>query len=337
MLVNKLFILLLIIGLCYFLYKIYGKVREGVVFTRGYIYKGYKRNQVDIDIKKEELTQNGKKISLKNNLNNIDAGKICNNKELTTRILRQNSIPTANNYKWNRNIDKTENIKIIENILYYPLVVKPITGEKGYGVTANIENRKDLLQAINKLKYNKSGILIEQHLHGKEYRIMILNNEIVGITEREDPYIVGDGRKNVLELITDFNKNKGKSFKCHNINKKLIKKQGYAMNNIVKTEQKIVISNISNMSNGGGIKKIEFNDVHPDNLIMFKKAATVIGITLTGIDFITPTLRIPYYNLEGECGILELNPEPGLEVHYYTIEKVNKTSFVDRFINLIFK
>ena len=70
-------------------------------------------------------------------------------------ILLKNDMPVCKNIQWNNNSSDSENIKIINKELKFPLVVKPIHGAQGYGVRTDIKDHETLLKHINQLKNEK--------------------------------------------------------------------------------------------------------------------------------------------------------------------------------------
>ena len=320
-------IMIFIIG---FLIYIAYPLREGMRFSKGYIADSYDRNHIIHDPEKYTLTKNGITLNYNKNFNSNMKSNIANNKEHMVLKLKNNSVPVAGNYIWKDDLGFEENIISAEKI-GYPLVVKPIIGEKGYHVTVGIKNINDLKSAVQKIN---GRVLIENQLEGEEYRVLVYNNKVIAITKRIKPYITGNGNDTVKTLINNFNAKKNDDFKCHNININLIKEQGYSLNDVVDNNRKVIISNVANMSNGGDIEDVNIKNVHPDNINMFKKARQLSGLKLTGLDFISPSLSLPYYLMHGKCGILELNSLPGMEVHYNT--KKNKDHFIDNFVNDLF-
>ena len=72
---------------------------------------------------------------------------------------------------------------------------------------------------------------------------------------------------------------------------------------------------------------VNLEDVHPDNMKLFKKINKVCGLNLNGIDYITPSLSIPYHKYGS---VIENNARPGVKGHYL----MNPDS-IDKFVKLI--
>lgn len=311
------------------LYYQNNNVIEPMTFTTNNIKKNvYDKYGITIDKKNNNLIYNGKIVNYKNNFNNAQAINISNNKIKTSKILQNHNIPVCNFIEWNNNITDNENINHINNKLNFPLVVKYNYGEKGEDIYTDINDNKSLLNKINKLKNkNKNSIIIEEQVNGKKFRIMILNDKFIYADENLKPIIKGDGKSTIKQLIAEYpKKNHVKPIK--EINVDLINNQGYKINDVLKSNKKIIVTNVIGVSNGGKQVYINKDDIHPINMDLFHKINKVLKLNFSGIDYIGPDLNIPYFQ-GGK--IIEVNPFPGFNIK----NQKNKT-LVERWIDSIF-
>ena len=320
-----------VIVITHYLYKKFFTLREGILFTSSYFLDKYKKDDILIDRVNNTLERYGKKINYKN-INNISDHRFINNKSLTNNLLYKNSIPVSNSYTWDNNLSSEENLQFT-NSLQFPLVVKPIKGEQGYGVTTDITSNAELLKHINNLKNQDKELLIEEQAKGKEYRIMVFNDNIIGITMKIPPSIIGDGENTVIQLIRNYNNINKKEYHIHTIDYNYIKKQGYDRNDILEKGEKIIITNVANMHNGSVVKCVDINTVNPVNISLFKKINNVLGLKLSGIDYICQDLTIPYY-LDG-C-VIEVNTKPSFNIHYNVYPDNKKKELLDNVIHNLF-
>lgn len=301
-----LYLFTVLVVTCY-LYKYFSPLKEGIIFTSPYFIDKYKKDNILIDIENITLERYGKKISYKN-LNNISDY----NKSITNDILQRNNIPVCNSYTWDTSLTTAENLQFI-HFLQFPLVVKPTKGEQGYGVTTDILSTSELLPHIHTLQSKNKQVLIEEQAKGKEYRIMVFNNTIIAISRKTPPTITGDGATTIMQLIQNYNNTQVKDYQIHKIDYNFIKKQGYEAKDILPSQKEIIITNVANMHNGAMVEYVDINSVNPVNIAMFKKINSVLGLKLSGIDYICEDLTIPYY-LDGS--VIEVNSNPGLNIHY---------------------
>lgn len=326
---SVLMFLIMIYTVCVF------KLREGLALGLSYFQDSYERLGVIRDKDNKMMYYKDRCFDYSKGFNDRKAANEANSKVKSTSLLRSNSIPVADTYVWSNKLSFEENVEKVSINLRYPVVVKPVYGQKGYGVTADISNAKELASAVQTLLDQGKSVLVDKHLNGHEYRVMVYHGKIIGVTKRSKPQIIGDGKHSVKNLIRLFNEGQSNSYKCHNVNEHLINEQGFSMNDVPLNGEMIIISNVANMSNGGGIDNVDLVEIHPDNLAMFKRAAQVCDLKLTGIDFITPSLLLPYHKMQGECGILEMNSGPGMGIHYYA-QGDKKDSFIDDFVKRLF-
>ena len=307
------------------------------MFNRNVVRDALNRSNVYQDYNKGTIEKNGITLNYGNWF--LRPGEVVDydvDKYVVSNLLEKNNIPVAKNYLWNEKITDNENIIYLQQNIRYPVVVKPTAGMEGKGITVGVNNHSDLLKAINKAKESYDcSVIIEQQLNGDEYRITVYNNKIMGVSKRNKPEIKCDGINDINTQIATFNQTKRDEYRCTNIDKNLIRSQGYNLTDIPEKDKVIIISNVANLSNGGSVEDVSIQTIHPDNIEMFKRARQISGLKITGIDFMTPNISLPYHLLENSCGILELNSDPGINIHYYA-QKDGK-GFMDRFVNNLFQ
>ena len=199
---------------------------------------------------------------------------------------------------------------------YFPCVLKPVDGMQGKDVYTHIDNQDEFNKILNKLLNNYDKIMLENLVEGNNYRIFVFNNKVMDIIEREKPFIIGNGKNTVEELIHEKNELlKSKNlFEVKYLDEKLIKKQNYNMNDIVKKDDKIFITNTVNFHNGANAKRILISDIHKDNLDLFIKSHELIGLECSGVDYMSEDLKIPYYQNNGH--IIEMNDMVDTKIYY---------------------
>lgn len=306
-----------------YLYFAYEPLREGILFE----YKIFNKRLSDKNIKKtnDKLISNNKTLNYKQ-INHKQGHFNGNDKALTSELLSKNDIPVPKYYIWNHNISPSNNAFLIENQLKYPIVAKPNNGVKGYGVKTDITNSTLLLEHVKTIQ--NSNVIVEEQVYGNEYRILVIDDEIIDVTERVKPHVIGNGIDKLSKLIDDYNKTK--KFKIHTYDDNLIKSQGVTMNTIIKQNKIIILTNVANMSNGGLIKNVHLEKVHPANIEMFKRINKIMNTRTLGIDYMSNSIEIPY-NISGY--VLEVNPSPGLDIHFDKYNGKSLTNMLDKIIN----
>jgi glutathione synthase/RimK-type ligase-like ATP-grasp enzyme len=82
----------------------------------------------------------------------------------------------------------------------YPVLVKPNKGLWGKGITI-AENELELMKTLRQHFKEHSDCMVQPILNEKEYRIMVLNDEVVLMHSKHNPHIVGDGKSTIKELL----------------------------------------------------------------------------------------------------------------------------------------
>ena len=295
---------------------------------------GYKKHDIIYNFKNKKLYKNNKVISYKNNLNPIGSSYNCI-KNITSSKLMINNIPVPTFYVWDAQKSTDENISNIKKRLTFPLIMKPTNGTQGKNVFVNINNENDIRKiSINLLNlYNNKkikDIIVEEQVFGDNFRILVLNNKIIGIIKRTEPYVIGNGKLRLYDLIKNYNneKIKNKNFPVYNITINIIHNQGFNLTSIIPNNKKVIISNTINYHNGSDIENINISNVHPKNIEMFFQIGKILNLKLYGIDYMAKSLSIPYTK---DGHIIEVNEYPDLYMH-----KVADKNSIDNFMENLF-
>ena len=205
----------------------------------------------------------------------------------------------------------------------YPLVIKPIDGNHGRGITVDIQNYEDALQAFHHAKdSSKSGaIIVEKFITGEDYRLLVINNVLVAAAKRTPAHIIGDGKSTVQELIDIVNNDSRRGFGHENVltkitvndlTKTIIKDAGYTIESVLKKDEKLILKDTANLSTGGTAEDVT-DIVHPANVAMAERISKVIDLDICGIDIMSTDISKPLSKTGG--AVLEVNAGPGFRMH----------------------
>ena len=273
------------------------------------------------------IKHNNKEIifnKLYHNIKPLNSNLVFNKKNISN-ILRKNNISVPNNQIFNKEIKSIKYINYIikTNKISFPLVVKPIDGTAALFVFTNIKNKFQLKNILIKYFLNKyisksktQCIMFEEHLYGKQYRIVCYKDIILDIIEITPPFIIGDGIHTIKELVDNINKIKQKNKKdLYVINNSFLKLNNFTKDTILEKNQKYIL-NIPKGRFGSIYKRININDVHIDNINMFKKINNYLGFEICGIDYIINDITLSYKTKKNIfSGINEVNKSPDLTPH----------------------
>ena len=205
----------------------------------------------------------------------------------------------------------------------FPLVIKPIDGNHGRGITVDINNLEDALVAFRHAKESsKSGaIIVEKFITGDDYRLLVINNQLVAAAIRTPAHVIGNGKATVQELIDEVNSDPRRGFghekvltkiTTNELTKTLIKAAGYTLDSVLAKGERLILKDTANLSTGGTAEDIT-DIVHPANVSMAERISKIIDLDICGIDIMTTDISKPISETGG--AVLEVNAGPGFRMH----------------------
>lgn len=265
------------------------------------------------------INKNSKKLLILQNrigINNTATRGITSNKYYAYKFLDLRGFPHPKGILIHS--EAAKNIqKFIKTIFPPPWVVKPLTESCGHGVTVEIRDKKQLVEAIEGARKYSATILIEEFMKGEDYRIIVLNNKVIDIVRRDRSTLTGDGIHTIKELISEKNKFRSNlDLSTIDINDATIKeltKYGYSLRATPKDGERIILYKQGNL-HCEETHRIKLSEVHKDNIKLFVDCVRFFGATLAGIDFITPDITKSHKEIK--CGINEINSSPMTIINY---------------------
>lgn len=246
---------------------------------------------------------------------------IASDKMLTKELLIQQNIPVADGAKIYNAISLLKEGERIG----YPLVIKPRFGSKGNGVALNLKSDKELIKAYNYLKDIHNELMIERYIEGNDYRVCVVNYNVVAVSLRIPPFIIGDGKNNIKNLIRMLNSDSKRGYdhekpltkiKIDESLLKFLEKQNMNLLTIPEKGEKIKLRENANLSTGG--IAIDCTDkISEENKKICIRAAQTIGLDICGIDIKTTDIE---KSLHENGVIMEINAAPGIRMHHYPTE-----------------
>ncbi len=199
----------------------------------------------------------------------------------------------------------------------FPLVVKPIDGNHGRGITVNIKNYDDALVAFRAAKTVSHKIIIEKYITGEDYRLLVINNVLVAATKRTPAHVIGDGQSTIKELVEEENKDPRRGYGHENVlindlTRTVLAAKGYTEDSIPPKGEMVILKDTANLSTGGTAEDVT-DIVHPSNVSMAERISKIIDLDICGIDVMTTDISQPLEDTAG--AVLEVNAGPGFRMH----------------------
>lgn len=250
----------------------------------------------------------------------ILAVELACDKEGTKATLKEAGIPvprgTVIHY-----LDELE--EAIADVGGYPIVVKPLDGNHGRGITIDIdtpeaaEEAYDLASAESKTR----SVIVERYYKGSDHRVLVINGKVIAVSERIPAHVVGDGRSTIEELVEKTNQdpNRGEGhdnvltkIKIDQTALKVLRRQKYNLDTVLEKGEIAYLRATANLSTGG-VAIDRTDEIHPENVWIAQRVAKTINLDIAGIDIVTPDISKPLKEVDGV--IVEVNAAPGFRMH----------------------
>ncbi|PVX49361.1 glutamate--cysteine ligase [Balneicella halophila] len=210
----------------------------------------------------------------------------------------------------------------------FPVVVKPKDTDHGIGITTNITDKESFERAVAKAFQYANQVIVERYFTGREYRFLVVENVVRAVAYRIPANVVGDGEKNIGELIKQKNKNRGNDYRTPLLKlevddevERVLKSQNLNLHSIPDKNTLVSLRNNSNLSTGGDSIDVtdEMSDFYKEIAV---KATQASGLKIAGVDIIIQ-------NIDAEPSktnhiVVELNAPAMLSMHSYPYKGKNR-------------
>jgi GNAT-family acetyltransferase (TIGR03103 family) len=257
-----------------------------------------------------ELTFGGRSIVCRESLSELTtaiAMSRCDDKGTTHRLLRQA-------------------IEFLEK--HSQVVVKPLRGEQGAGISVGVHDANALRIAIDEARGICETVILEEFVSGDDLRIVVIGEEVVAAAVRRPAQIIGNGTDPVRMLIEKQSRRRaaatgGESkIPLDRETERCVNETGYSLDSVLPENERLTVRKTANLHTGGTIHDVTTR-LHPTLRKAAIDAARAIAIPVTGLDFIVPAVDGPDY------AIIEANERPGLANH-------EPQPTAERFVDLLF-
>ncbi|MGE7823302.1 bifunctional glutamate--cysteine ligase GshA/glutathione synthetase GshB [Paenibacillus sp. NPDC093718] len=280
------------------------------------------------------------KQATKTSLDSYSTVLIMENKVVTKEVLKQHGIRVPSGEAF-QSMD--EAMSTYETYRGTPIVIKPKSTNFGLGITIFNQDysREDMKKAFEIAFSHDKTVLLEEFMTGKEYRFLVMGDQVVGVLHRVPANVVGDGVHTIEQLVHEKNKNplRGKGYKTPlekiqlgEAEEMFLKNHAMGWNDIPQLGDVIYLRENSNISTGGD--SIDFTDEMPNsykNLAI--QSAKAAGATICGVDMMIDSLEEEA--TDTNYSIIEINFNPAIHIHCYPYIGKNRKAN-DKILDLLF-
>ena len=245
------------------------------------------------------------------------AVELASDKEETNSILRDLGLPVPSQ----RAVRSARDAVRAAERIGYPVVVKPLAGNHGRGVSINLKTQSEVETAFEKAQEHGRTVVVESYIEGMDHRLLVVNGTLVAAAKRMPGHVVGDGKHSIEQLVDIVNQDPRRGVGHEKVltrlefdhqAERLLAKLGYDRNTVPAKDEIVYLRSTANLSTGG--TAIDVTDIiHPDNREMAIRAINAIGLDIGGVDFLCNDITESYREAGG--GICEVNAGPGFRMH----------------------
>ncbi|HEY5376587.1 MAG TPA: Mur ligase family protein, partial [Polyangiaceae bacterium] len=242
------------------------------------------------------------------------AESIAHDKELTRQLLTSVGVPVPAG----RFVSSAEDAWAAAEEIGLPVVVKPQSGNKGRGVSIQLEDRQAVLAAfaIAEKEFIASRVVVERCIPGRQHRVLVVGDKAVATSGGQPQTLTGDGVHTIEELMAIGNEDplRGEDaaqplspFVLDPIAIDMLKRQGFDAKSVPEAGRAAVLRH------NGDLTIDETDRLHPETAAQCVLAARSVGLDVAGIDLIAEDISKP---LDAQGGaVIEVNSSPGLIMH----------------------
>lgn len=280
----------------------------------------------DPDVGELVLTSGSRSVVTWESLSELTSGVAvarCDDKHATRRVLTDAGIEVP---PGRLATGGAEDVALLDEL--GELVVKPVRGEQGAGITVGVRTPEQLERAVDDARRHCDRVLLERRCPGDDLRIVVIDHEVVAAAVRRPATVVGTGRHTIAQLVEAQSRRRAaathgeSTIPLDDATVSCIEEAGHTVDDVLPEGQVLEVRRTANLHTGGTIHDVT-DELHPELAEVAVRASQAIGIPVTGLDLIVPDVSGPDYVM------IEANERPGLANH-------EPRPTAERFVDLLF-
>lgn len=257
-------------------------------------------------------------------LNPVGASDIARDKDYAAFFMRRAGFPvpegrTFFSEEWRHSLRSPRGIDAAyryAKALGFPVIVKPNSGTQGIGV-ALVHTKKEFYRAMRAVFGGDRVALVQRPYAGRDYRIVILDGDVISAYERIPLSVIGDGRSTIRRLIARKQREFARTGRDTRIKpedpriRAKLAHAGLSLDSAPARGARVFLLDNANLSSGGDAIDVTGN-IHPAWKKLAADLTREMGLRLCGVDVLTEK---PLDQKPRRFVVLEINAAPGLD-HY---------------------
>ncbi len=260
------------------------------------------------------------------NINPAGSTAIAKDKGYTGYFLRKHGFCVPQHQAFfsdamNRNLPPARRRNLDDAVRYaatlgFPVFIKPNDLSQGDFVTKAYQPQQ-IMDVAPHIFQLTDVLLIEQPCIGRDYRVVVMGDQVIAAYERIPFSVEGDGEQAIAALIVQAKARLAQQDRpflgIDATDPRIVFKlqhQGFTADSIPALGQRVFLLDNANLSTGGASQDCSAA-IHPSFADIAIRASQTLGLRLTGVDIICPDLT--QSAASQSWGIIEINAAPGLD------------------------
>lgn len=245
---------------------------------------------------------------------------VTNRKPLTKRILTNAGLPVARSAE----AESENQVAGAFEALGSPVVVKPVMGSGGRGVSLDLRAVNDAVEAAAPILEQGRNVLVEEMIAAIDLRVTVVAGKTVGATFRVPASVVGDGVSSIATLVAAKNDlRRSNDYVRHQLieisptMEQFLADRGLSLQSVPASRERVLLHYVANISAGGDSYEI-LDRLHPEVKAVAEAAADCFpSARHAGIDLLLERFDAP---LAGQRVVIcEVNLNNELPMHLYPL------------------
>lgn len=207
-----------------------------------------------------------------------------------------------------------------KNKIGFPVVVKPNSLSQGQLVCVTYDEQT-FKQAVKKICQIDRSFLVQPLITGRDYRVVVLDGEVISAYERLPLRVMGDGVSTINQLLNKKQRAYEASGRDTTIDKNdfrinlRLKRHGLSRATILAKGRIFNLLDNRNLSTGGEAIDV-IDDIHTSYKKLAINITRAIGLRYCGVDLMVQNdIRQPLNSKTNNYHVIEVNSAPGID-HY---------------------
>jgi cyanophycin synthetase len=252
-----------------------------------------------------------RKISI--NCQSFGSVRMSKCKDITHKLLREHGLATPETECFYGKTYNREDALMRLKKLVYPVILKNSQGSNSKGIFPFVRYTEEAVAVLEANLPIYHSMIAQQMVFGKEFRLLVLGEKIIGALEMISPYVIGDGISTIEKLIKEKQLKTEKQTELDDKLLQILKDKNYALASVIPKGEKVFIKRSSSLAEGGEMRDVT-DIVNSDIEKICVTASKIVGRALAGIDVICDDIsKSPS---KQSFNIIEINGKPDLYIHY---------------------